>query len=185
MRRDARKHRDAIIGSATECFGEFGYQVPIEEIASRAGVGRATLYRHFKDRLSLALAVFERWIDDLEDQFDRDVGVEEAIRQFVRIGQNGEPVFRKLASELPADSSDMPLLRSLEIRMIELVAPIVEKAHREGRARQGVRAEDLLLSMRMVSGVVSHLQDSSRRERRLNEAVALVLHGLAAHSPTA
>lgn len=44
---------------------EDGFDVPLERVADRASVGRATLYRNFPDRQSLALAVLQIYLDDL------------------------------------------------------------------------------------------------------------------------
>lgn len=57
MRADARANRDDIITSALALFGERGITAPLRAIAARAGVGVATLHRHFPDRESLVTAV--------------------------------------------------------------------------------------------------------------------------------
>jgi AcrR family transcriptional regulator len=59
-RRDAVARREALLNAAVECFEARGYAVPLEEIADMAGVGRGTLYRNFKDRIALIMAIFER-----------------------------------------------------------------------------------------------------------------------------
>ncbi|MFE3742632.1 TetR/AcrR family transcriptional regulator [Streptomyces sp. NPDC059134] len=57
LRADARRNRDQILAAAKRVFGAQGPDVPMEEIARRAGVGIGTLYRRFPDRTSLILAV--------------------------------------------------------------------------------------------------------------------------------
>ena len=54
-----------MIDAAAAEFAERGYNVPLDAIAERAGVGRATLYRNFADRGILALAVFEQQLEAL------------------------------------------------------------------------------------------------------------------------
>ncbi|MDJ0383260.1 TetR/AcrR family transcriptional regulator [Streptomyces sp. G-G2] len=49
-RADAVRNRERILLAAREMFVEFGAHAPLDEIARRAGVGNATLYRHFPDR---------------------------------------------------------------------------------------------------------------------------------------
>jgi AcrR family transcriptional regulator len=56
-RTDALRNREAILRVADEAFTEGTDAVPLDEIARRAGLGRATVYRHFPDRASLAVAV--------------------------------------------------------------------------------------------------------------------------------
>jgi AcrR family transcriptional regulator len=57
LRADARRNREAILGAARSLFVEVGAGVPFDEIARRAGVGIATLYRRFPDREALMRAV--------------------------------------------------------------------------------------------------------------------------------
>ncbi|GLU49099.1 TetR/AcrR family transcriptional regulator [Nocardiopsis ansamitocini] len=53
LRADARRNRDQIIAAAKTVFAERGPDVPMEEVARRAGVGVGTLYRRFPDRDTL------------------------------------------------------------------------------------------------------------------------------------
>ncbi|MDL2403536.1 helix-turn-helix domain-containing protein, partial [Rhizobium mayense] len=46
-RADAQRNIGSLIQTASEVFAEAGMDVPIREIADRAGVGVGTLYRHF------------------------------------------------------------------------------------------------------------------------------------------
>lgn len=57
IRADARRNRERILLAAREVFAEKGADAPLEEIAARAGVGIATLYRRFPERASLVRAV--------------------------------------------------------------------------------------------------------------------------------
>jgi AcrR family transcriptional regulator len=56
LRADAERNRVAILAAAREVFAEHGLEAPLEEIALRAGVGIATLYRRFPDREHLVAA---------------------------------------------------------------------------------------------------------------------------------
>ena len=58
MRADARRNRDALIAAAREVFTELGPDAPLDEIARRAGIGNATMYRHFPARRDLHVAVY-------------------------------------------------------------------------------------------------------------------------------
>lgn len=57
-RADARKNRERILRAAREAYASDGLDVPMTTIARRAGVGPATLYRHFPSRVELITAVF-------------------------------------------------------------------------------------------------------------------------------
>jgi AcrR family transcriptional regulator len=64
-RADAQRNVDALLAAAKGEFVTSGVDVSVRAIAARAGVGTATLYRHFPTRASLISAVFRREIDDL------------------------------------------------------------------------------------------------------------------------
>src|ERR1700687_1419601 len=57
LRADARRNRQQVLAAATEVFVEQGADAPLDDIARRAGVGIATLYRRFPDREALWRAV--------------------------------------------------------------------------------------------------------------------------------
>jgi AcrR family transcriptional regulator len=57
MRADARRNQERLLAAARELIAERGAGVPLEDIAKRAGVGIATLYRRFPDRDALLRAV--------------------------------------------------------------------------------------------------------------------------------
>ena len=57
-RRDARANREAILAAAADAWSDAGFDVGLVEIARRAGVGSATLYRHFGTREALVAAVY-------------------------------------------------------------------------------------------------------------------------------
>lgn len=102
LRKDAGARRSALLEAAAIEFAEQGFDVPLDAIADRAGVGRATLYRNFADRTQLALTVFtvevERlaqrveqkgdepgiffwFIDALADLLLRNAGLSAALRE--------------------------------------------------------------------------------------------------------
>src|SRR5690242_11126831 len=65
-RRDAQRNRTAILQAACEVMTSQRPVVGMPEIARRAGIGQATLYRHFPDRSALAAAVIGYLIEGLE-----------------------------------------------------------------------------------------------------------------------
>jgi len=63
VRADARRNMDALLRAAKEVFTEFGVDVPMKTIATTAGVGVATLYRHFPQRSDLIKAIIRREVE--------------------------------------------------------------------------------------------------------------------------
>jgi formylglycine-generating enzyme required for sulfatase activity len=50
LRADARRNREQLLVAARDVFVEQGVDAPLDDVARRAGVGIATLYRRFPDR---------------------------------------------------------------------------------------------------------------------------------------
>jgi AcrR family transcriptional regulator len=95
MRSDARRNRGLILGAARELFAEGRTDVPMEEIARRAGVGVGTLYRHFADREALmGELVRERFL-----VFDEQLGA-----ALGRASAGTQPPFEALADALRASA---------------------------------------------------------------------------------
>ncbi|MCX4825849.1 TetR/AcrR family transcriptional regulator [Streptomyces sp. NBC_01142] len=65
MRADARRNVEKIVAAAGALIAEHGADASLEEIARRAGVGSATLHRHFPSRQTLLEAVFKGRVEAL------------------------------------------------------------------------------------------------------------------------
>lgn len=64
LRADARRNRDAILEAARAAFEEDGVLTPLDAVATRAGVGNATLYRNFPTRDDLLAEVMQADLGD-------------------------------------------------------------------------------------------------------------------------
>lgn len=62
-RADAQRNLDSLLEAAKVVFAASGVDAPVREIAARAGLGVATVYRHFPKRADLIAAVYRREID--------------------------------------------------------------------------------------------------------------------------
>lgn len=65
IRADARANREALLDAAADLFAARGLDIPLDDVARRAGVGRATLYRHFPNREALTDGIIDRVIEEL------------------------------------------------------------------------------------------------------------------------
>jgi AcrR family transcriptional regulator len=87
MRADARHNRVRILRAARQVFVHRGPDAPLEEIAGRAGVGIATLYRRFPSRGALiravAVDVLEALYEAATDAARRESDPFEALRRFM------------------------------------------------------------------------------------------------------
>ncbi|MGW4081401.1 TetR/AcrR family transcriptional regulator [Streptomyces sp. NPDC004822] len=67
LRADAQRNRDKILAAAVRAFTTEGLDAHLERIAKEAGVGSATLYRHFPTREALIEAVYRNEVAQLCD----------------------------------------------------------------------------------------------------------------------
>lgn len=64
-RADARRNAGNVLEAAAAVFVTSGVDAPIREIAARAGVGTATIYRHYPTRADLIIAVYRSQVESL------------------------------------------------------------------------------------------------------------------------
>lgn len=62
-RADARRNEQTLLDAAAALFVTSGVDVPVREIAAKAGVGTGTIYRHFPTRADLLTAVYQHQVD--------------------------------------------------------------------------------------------------------------------------
>ena len=65
QRADAQRNRERLLAAAETAFNARGAGTSLDDIAKAAGVGNATLYRHFPTRAKLLEAVYDRRIAEL------------------------------------------------------------------------------------------------------------------------
>ncbi len=178
MRRDARERREALITAAAACFTESGFGVALEEIADRAGVGRGTLYRNFKDRMAIAVAIFEREVDRLEGSLNPSLPLTQTIANLAWDGLSASSLFARLANELPLDEESFATFRTLGDRVKRLLDPIAERAQHTGELRAGLGGKELMLAVKMVGRLIHPGLPRNEVATELAEGIDLLLNGL-------
>src|ERR1700760_1858713 len=66
-RADARRNEETLLNAAAAVFVTSGVEAPIRDIAAKAGVGTATIYRHFPTRADLIVAVYRHQVEALAE----------------------------------------------------------------------------------------------------------------------
>jgi AcrR family transcriptional regulator len=181
-RRDAERNREAILAAAREAFAESGVVVGVDEIARRAGVGPATLYRHFPSKSDLVDAVLEERAVALCEVVQKSADVSDpagALRDlFHRVvdDQMRDRSFRDLLAWADVESvREVPALRKLG----ELIGEIVERARSAGALREDAALEDvLLLQMAFECVSASAGEAAPRAMHRLADVVVDGLLGV-------
>jgi AcrR family transcriptional regulator len=178
-RRDAVLRREALLNAAIECFETRGYSVSLEEIADHAGVGRGTLYRNFKDRAALTLAIFAREIEKIIEDDDENLPLEAVLRAMVLRGARITSLFNRMAVEVQLTQEQLAGFRALGARVQELMTPMVRRAHAGGQIRKDITPADMLIALRMLGGLCKPIREHEELEAHLDTGLALLMRGMA------
>jgi AcrR family transcriptional regulator len=178
LRKDAQRNREAILAAARELFAESA-DVPMCEIARRAGVGQATLYRNFPDRRNLAAALIREHMQQTEQLAAEHAGDPDAF--FVLIRNVVETMARfhaigDLAREDACLGSELDRRRR---RLAELLQEPLRAAKDAGTLRRDLTIDDVFLMVSMLKGAVERADGPAARATAASRALTLVFDGLA------
>lgn len=136
VRKDASRNRAQIVAAARRAMLE-GEALPLDEIAARAGVGTATLYRHFASRDVLETEVYRAVLVDEIEPILELIDHEDARTSFVEISLRMIGVIEQYRRP-GAPAPDLP--RLLGGVFDELSAPFAELLH-DGQERGELRPD--------------------------------------------
>jgi AcrR family transcriptional regulator len=168
---DARRNFDAVLKAAGEAYTELGADASMEEIARRAGVGIATLYRHFPTRADLMECVYMTSVDELVgygqnlDQSDPGTALIAWLRAFGTHLATKHVLTTVLTREFQA------YLPSREA-IYGFADPLFARAQQAGAVRSDVNADDV---MRLFFAVTAGIYTD---DAQLERAVQIVLDGV-------
>ena len=144
---------------------------PLSAVAKRAGVGQGSLYRHFPDRLSLALAVFEENMEAIDALASQPDSTLRDVCELVTHQTEGTAAFLALVGAEQADDR----LAVFESRLRAAFASKWDA--RDGLVGPDATLDDLMLAVGMVAGIVMQSPREARHEVAV-AAWALVQRGL-------
>ncbi|MFG3259443.1 TetR/AcrR family transcriptional regulator [Streptomyces sp. NPDC048172] len=153
-RADAARNRERILTAAREAFVVHGPEAPLDEIARSAGVGNATLYRHFPDRDALVhgvvLSVTDRIAGRAKEAMDEEGSPFEALRRYVR-GAAEERIgaLCPMLSER-FDRAD-PALDAAATRVEDLTRLLLERAQEAGEVRADIGVGDVTVALSQLT----------------------------------
>jgi len=148
MRKDAELNRERIVEAARATFSEQGVDAPLEDIARRAGVGIATLYRRFPTREALIEAVFAELLQSFVVAAERALEAEDAwegFSGFVLQMAEQQARDRGVKDVLMKRSPNEALMEDHRRHGLAAVRKLVERAQEQGSMRPDVTAEDAAL----------------------------------------
>lgn len=146
LRSDARRNRERLLVAARELFAARGLDVPLEDIARRAGVSVGTLYNRFPARADLIEAVFAERLADTCRIAEDALADPDPWGGFVGYLERtcalhaADPGYNAAAMRgVPAS----PVTERLRARGYRLVGEVVDRAKRAGALRADFVVEDL------------------------------------------
>ena len=148
LRADAERNKAAIVAAAREVFAEHGLEAPLEEIAQRAGVGIATLYRRFPAREQLVAAALIEKVTQYADAASEATAASDPwagfvgyVRRICELQAADRGLSDLLSMTLAADERIEHLRSTANAQVVSLI----ERAKAAGRLRADFVGEDLLL----------------------------------------
>jgi AcrR family transcriptional regulator len=186
-RADAVRNREKLQHAAIEEFAEHGQDCPLEAIATRAGVGIGTLYRHFPSRDALIVATYQNEVDALcaaAPELLAALPADEALLAWTDRFSDYLATKRAMGDALrSAVASDSPLFAETRQRLNEALRLLLGAGAKAGVLRADAQPEDV---MRVVSAIWD-LPDAPTWREDVRRMLGLVLDGLrygAAGSPS-
>ncbi|GHE93360.1 TetR/AcrR family transcriptional regulator [Streptomyces fumanus] len=163
-RSDARDNRARILEAARTVFGEEGLSTPVREIARHAGVGPATLYRHFPTKRDLITETFAEQrrachavVRDALADPDPWRGFRGLVERICELHARSRGFADTFMAAYP-EAVDFAADRE---RTLRAVAELARRAQRAGALRSGFVVDDLVLMLLAHRGV----QDIPRADR--------------------
>lgn len=147
-RSDAARNRERIVDSARELFLDSGLDVSVRQIASRADVGLATLYRHFPSREDLVDAVLENAFAEYVALAERALDEPDAwigFTRFVEAALELQSHNRALKDVIETRVHGRERAQAMRKRTRPLLAELVRRAQAQGTLRMDFTPQDLPL----------------------------------------
>jgi AcrR family transcriptional regulator len=152
------ENRRALLAAAREVFAAEGFSAPLSAIARRAGVGQGSLYRHFPDRTTLAIAIFDENLANLEAFVDRPESTLDGLLDRVIEQALASTALIDLVSANPHD----PHTAHLAERLDAVVSRLLTREQAAGRLGEHVTPPDVILAVSMLAGVLARSDPADR-----------------------
>ncbi|GGR23064.1 TetR/AcrR family transcriptional regulator [Deinococcus ruber] len=168
-RADARRNEQTLLDAAAALFVTSGVDVPVRDIAAKAGVGTGTIYRHFPTRAELIKAVYRHQVDAcaeagpalLASSSSPFVALGGWIDLFVDFLVTKHGLAAAMQSEKPSFAS---LHLSFLDRLLPICAEIIRAAKEAGELQPDVEAFELMYAVgNLCAGAGSDLRYDARR----------------------
>ncbi|MGW6447378.1 TetR/AcrR family transcriptional regulator [Lentzea sp. NPDC055074] len=156
VRSDARYNREHILDVAREVFAEEGLTAPMREVARRAGVGPATLYRHFPTKELLATEAFADRMRACETIVAEGLADPDPWQGFCSVVERICELHARDRGFTAAFTASFPHAGDFAARRegtLRSVAKLARKARKSGRLRADFVLDDLILVLMANNGI--------------------------------
>lgn len=187
VRADAQRSLDALLDAAKAVFSTAGVNAPVREIATRAGVGVATFYRHFPQRSDLVAAVFRREVDACaaaSHEFAREHEPAEALARWLRRYTSFIVTKRGLAAALHSgDAAFNSLPAYFQQNLEPALAALLNAAVKAGQIRDDIKPAALLRAVANLSIATDDVDGALNSKRMVDLLIDGLRYGAAKASP--
>jgi AcrR family transcriptional regulator len=173
-RRDAIENRARIVSAAQQVFAEAGSPANLDDVARAAGVGPATLYRHFPTKDHLVRAVLDGFYRRLLDISGAALAAPpaEGLEEFLVTVGHEIAAQRGLASHLWGELAPTEVLAALTDR----TRCLLERAQQAQAVAENVTLDDVADTVRAMRGIIEI--DGSAWRRHLDYVLIGFREGL-------
>ena len=183
-RSDGERNRLRLIDAAKQVFAEKGAAASLEQVARKAGVSIASLYRHFPTRDAVISAVYRQEVDALIEAAER-LGAERqpiaALREWLMLFVEFLDAKHGMADAMDTlMGGPEDLYSKTPDRLASPITTLVKNAVDKGALRYEIEPLDLL---RALSGVAS-IRVSENWKRSAEQMVDLLIAGMTAKIPS-
>jgi AcrR family transcriptional regulator len=176
-RTDAKLNREAILHAARELFAESA-DVAMCEVARRAGVGQATLYRNFPNRSALAAEVLSEHVERVALIGAEHADDPEAFFVLLRALVEAMVHIYALSDIAREDVCAGSRLEHERQRIAALLKRPLHNAKTAGTLRRDTSIDDVFLVLLMARGAMERAPGAAARAAAVTRVLTLALDGL-------
>jgi len=180
-RADARRNEVTLLDAAAAAFVSSGVDVPVRDIAAKAGVGVGTIYRHFPTRADLIVAVYQHQVEACAEAGPTLLATcatpHAALARWINLFVDFLVTKHGLAEALQSDNAAFQTLHAYFLdRLVPVCAQLLDAAAAAGEILPDMDAFEL---MRGVGNLCIGAENDPRYDAR--RMVGLVIAGLRLH----
>ncbi len=154
------KNRDIILNTAKEMFANKGFEgTTMDELAKKAGINKATIYYHFKNKDTLYEEVFSQCVNEVVEDLEQSVGRIENAKECLRLyvdtfyfhAKKDKAFLGLLLREVAGGGSLFPK-KAIErfLKMLSILEDILKKGAEDGVFK---KADTKLIHFMIVGSV--------------------------------